>query len=153
MAHPAYPTSLVANSVDLTRSDGRILMRVTRGLNEIPEVRGEDTIIPSAAGRVARDRVADRMVIEAEGMVMGSGADEDAQRADFRSLVADIRALMYPTQAPYELVVTLEDGVSTVAITARPINVVWGDDDIPSYRKLSCQWESVDASDWVALGS
>ncbi len=153
MPHAGFPTSLTANSVDLTRSDGTILMRVTRGLNELPEVRGTDTVIPSAAGRTPRNRVADRLVVEAEGMVMGAGMDESAQRENFRYLVSVIRALMYPTQSPYELAVTLEDGISVVSITARPVNVIWGEDDIPSYRTLSCQWESVDAADWVALGS
>lgn len=152
MPHIGFPTSLVADSVDLTRSDGRILGRVVRGLNEIPEVRGKDTIIPSKPGRTPRNRKLDRLMVEWEGMVMGAGADEDAQREDFRDLVDDIRALMDPTSDPYELVVTVEDG-TTRSITARPVNVVWGPDDIPSYRTASLQWEAIDAADWGVGGS
>lgn len=153
MPHVGYPTSLVANGVDLTRSDGRILGRVVRGLNELPEVRGKDTVVPALAGRVPRNRIADRLLIEWEGMVMGAGSTEQDQREDFRDIVDSLRALMDPTSDPYELVVTLEDGSTTRSITARPINIVWGDDDIPSYRVASLQWESVDATDWGVGGS
>lgn len=154
MPHVGYPTSLVANGVDLTRSDGRILGRVTRGLIESPDVRGRDTVVPALAGRVPRNRIADRLVIEWTGHVMGAGDDEQEQREDFRDLIDSIRALMDPTSDPYELVVTMEDS-STRTITARPTpnGIVPGDDDIPSYRLLSLQWESVDAADWVAGGS
>ena len=152
MPHIGFPTSLVADGVDLTRSDARILGRVVRGLNELPEVRGKDTIIPGASGRVPRNRKLDRLMVEWEGMVMGAGVDEDAQREDFRDLVDSIRTLMNPVQDPYELVVTVEDG-STRSITARPVNVVWGPDDIPSYRTASLQWEAIDAADWGVAGS
>lgn len=153
MSHIGFPTSLVANGVDLTRSDARILGRVVRGLNELPEVRGRDTIVPALAGRVPRNRIGDRLVIEWEGMLMGAGSTEQDQREDFRDIVDSIRALMDPTSDPYELVVTLEDGTTTRSITARPINAVFGDDQLPSYRVCSLQWESVDAADWSVAGS
>lgn len=146
-----WSTGLTANSTDLTSTDGRLLFRLTRGLDEVPEVRGEDTIIPSLAGRVARNRVLDRLVLEAEGYVMGAGTTEAEQRADLRDLVDALRTLMDPTQAPYEIEATLEDG-STRTIQARPVNIVWGDDDIPSLRTASLQWESVDPV-WAAGGS
>lgn len=152
MPHNALPTSLVADGVDLTRSDGKILMRVTRGLNEVPEVRGVDTIVPSLNGRIPRNRRLDRLVIEAAGIIMGAGADENAQRVDFRATIETLRDLMNPVQDPYNIAVIDEAG-TTHTITARPMNLVVGDDDIPTYREVSCQWESIDAADWGVSGS
>lgn len=147
MSHPGYATSLTANGFDLTRSDGRILFYPTRGIDEVPEVRGEDVVVPGLAGRFATNRKLDRLTIEATGMVMGSGATEALQRSDFRALVEQIRDVMNPSHDPYQLVITVEDG-TTRTITARPMNIVWGDIVIPSFRAGSLQWESVDAADW-----
>jgi hypothetical protein len=152
MAHPGYVTSIVVDSVDLTRSDGRLLFRITRGLNEVPEVRGQDVVVPGRSGRIARNRKLDRLPIEATGMVMASGASESLRLADFRSLVETLRDLMNPVQDPYEIVATVEDG-TTRTITARPQNIVWGDDTIPGYQTASLAWESVDAADWGVAGS
>lgn len=152
MPHSALPTSLVADGVDLTRSDGKLLFRVTRGINEVPEVRGQDTIVPSLNGRIPRSRRLDRHVIEAEGLVMGAGATEALQWTDFRSLMDSLVDLMNPVQDPYNIAITVEDG-TTRTITARPLNLVSGDDDIPSYREVTLQWESVDAADWGVSAS
>lgn len=143
----AVPTGILANGTDLTRTDGRIIFRITRGLDDVPEVRGEDVVIPRAPGRFATNRRMDRLIIEAEGFVMGTGLDESTQRSDFRTSIEILRDVMNPTHDPYNLVVTVEDG-STRTITARPMNIVWGDDDIPTFREGTLQWESVDASDW-----
>ena len=152
MSHSvAFASGLTADGVDLTNADLSILMRITEGLDEVWEVRGKDTTIPAMAGQIARNRKRDRLVITAEGMVMGQGADETAQRVDFVSTVATIRALMDPTQAPYTLTATRVDG-STASILARPVNVLWGDDGIPTYRALSCQWLAID-DDWLEGGS
>jgi hypothetical protein len=152
MAHNAVPMAVVANGTDLTRSDGKLLFRITRGLNEVPEVRGVDTVVPSLNGRIPRSRRLDRLIIEAEGLVMGAGSDETAQRTDFVSLIETLRDLMNPVQDPYNIVVTREDG-TTRTITARPQNMVVGPDDIPTFRTASLQWESVDAADWGVSGS
>jgi hypothetical protein len=152
MPHVGYSTSLVADGVDLTRSDGRIIGRVVRGLNELPEVRGKDTIVPGMNGRIARNRKLDRLIIEWEGLIQGAGSTEDAKREDFRDLIDSIRSLMNPVQDPYELVVTLEDG-STRSITARPINAMFEAEFVPSYREASLEWESVDSADWGVAGS
>lgn len=147
-----YSTSFTWRAVSFTTSDLRIALRITRGINELPSVRGRDTIIPGLPGRVPRNRIGDVLTIEADGFVMGSGANEQAQRDDFRDIVTLIRGLMDPTDTPGEIVATLEDG-TTQSITARAIDIIWGDDDIPAYRALSCRWESVDAADWVVAGS
>lgn len=125
----------------------RIVLRCVRGLDDAPEVRGEDTVIPSAEGRVPRNRVWDRRVIELYGFVAGTGASETAQRADVRSALETLRTLFDPTGDPATLVVTLEDG-STATISARPINMVLDDGRIPTYREVSVELEAVE-DDWV----
>ena len=152
MPHNALAISIVADGVDLTRSDGKLLFRITRGINEVPEVRGVDTVVPSLNGRIPRDRRLDRLVVEATGLVIGAGATEALQRTDFRALMETLRDLMNPVQDPYDIAVTVEDG-TTRTITARPQNLVAGDDDLPSYREVSLQWESVDAADWGVSAS
>jgi hypothetical protein len=47
-------------------------------------------------------------------------------------------------------VATLEDG-TTQSIDARAVNLLWGDDDIPTYRTLSVELEAVE--DWSTAGS
>jgi len=152
MAHAAVATAIVANGTDLTRSDGRLIFYVTRGLDEVPEVRGEDTIVPSLNGRIPRSRRLDRFPIEAMGWVMGAGSGETAQRTDFVSLMESLRDLMNPVVDPYNIVVTREDG-TTRTITARPLNIVWDPIVIPTFRSGTLQWESVDAADWGVAGS
>lgn len=56
---------------DVQRGDLGIFLEVVRGLNESPDVRGVDIVVPGAVGRVARNRIADRMVIELRGIVRG----------------------------------------------------------------------------------
>lgn len=152
MPHNALAIAITADGVDLTRSDGTLLFRITRGINEVPEVRGADTIVPSLNGRIPRSRRLDRLIIEAEGLVMGSGATEALQRTSFRGLMDALVDLMNPVQDPYDIAITVEDG-STRTITARPQNIVAGDDDIPTYREVTLQWESVDAADWSVSAS
>lgn len=148
----AWASGLTADGTDLTRADGRILLRVMSGLGEVWEVRGVDTVIPHLAGQVARNRRRNTLTIVAEGMVAGAGANEDAQRTDLASLRQTIRALMDPTQDPYTLEAT-DEGGTVWTIEARPINVVWGPDDIPSYRgAVSCEWRAIGA-DWTPEGS
>jgi hypothetical protein len=154
MPNGAWPTSVVANSIDLTRSDGRILLRLVRGLNEVPSVRGGDTIVPSLAGRVPRSRVYDRLMLEAAGYIFGAGTTEDDQRESYRDTIDELRGLMDPTQDPYSVVATLEDGTTTRTFTARPLNMVVTEHRrIPSVAEVSLEWECVDADDFYGAGS
>lgn len=146
MANAALSTNLTANSVDLCRSDFGIMVTITRGLDEVWEVRGRDTILPGVDGRVPRVRLRDTLAIEAEGWVLGTGSTYANQLDSFRTHVDALRALMDPTQDPYTLTVTLEDG-GTRSIEARPVNILWGNHDRPTYRTCSLKWEAVE-DDW-----
>jgi len=132
--------------------DGTIglFLEIRRGLNEIAEVRGKDTVIPSAVGRRLRNRVRDRRVIELFGYVMGNGTGEAVQRADFRGLVDTLQGLFDPTTSA-ALVATLENG-GTATIAARTVNMVWGNEKLPALRSVSIELESVDP-EWVLTGS
>lgn len=148
MTNAAAPIGLTANSTDVQDADLGIFLEIVRGLNESPSVRGTDTIVPGLAGRVARNRVADVLTIELRGIVTGAGADEAAQRSDYRTNVNTVRALFDPTSL-VTLVAALEDGTSAT-ITARPLNLVW-DQLLPTLANVSIEMESIDP-DWV-IGS
>ena len=72
MSSPVAVIGLTVGGTDVQVIDG-IFLQIVRGLNESPEVRGIDTIVPGLAGRIARNRKADRLVIELRGHVMGAG--------------------------------------------------------------------------------
>lgn len=139
--------------LQLTGDQVRICLRVVEGLDNGPQVRGVDTIIPGTAGRTARNRVRDIRRIVLEGWIAGTGASHDAQRDDFRAIIEELRALFDPTLSPGELSVALEDG-GTATIDARtmPEEPEWGPDLLPTYRELSVELEAV-GGDWEFTGS
>ena len=146
MTNAVAVIALTYDATDVQASDFGIFLEIVRGLNETPEVRGTDTVVPGRAGRIARNRVADRLPIELRGIVMGNGSTEADQRDDFRTNVLALRALFSPARTPTDLVATLEDG-STATISARPLNIVW-DEQVPSLSaNVSVELESVDP-DW-----
>lgn len=151
MSNNAFALSeLTFKGTSLMRSNNTVLLRIVRGLGEVMTVRGRDTIIPSARGRTPRNRVRDTLAIELRGIVMGTGSDESAQRESFVDLRQELRELFNPDDPPGLLVATLEDG-TTQSIDARAINLMWGDDRIPTYRELSVELEAVE--DWSTAGS
>jgi hypothetical protein len=152
MSNAAAVIGLTFRSVDIQRADFSIFLEVAKGLNELPEVRGKDTIVPGLTGRYFRNRVADVRQIELVGYVSGFDAldAEQANRRDFRHRVEELRALFDQTQDPGELEAALEDG-GTATIDARATNIVW-DQIAPSLARVSVQMESTDP-DWVVQGS
>jgi hypothetical protein len=138
-------TSLVEFVSDVPR----IVLRCVSGLDSGPQVRGVDTLIPSAAGMVPRNRVRHIRRIVLEGFVMGTGADHDAQRADFRDAIEEMRDLFDPTLSAGTLIVDLEDGgTATISARTMPEEPEWGEDSLPTYRALSVELEAV-GDDWV----
>lgn len=152
MANAAAVIGLTYDSVDLQRSDFSVFLELKKGLNELPEVRGKDTVVPGLTGRYYRNRVADRRELELVGYVSGYDAtpSETADRRDFRHRVEELRALFDPTADPATLAAALEDGGSAT-IEARVTSVVWNQ-VAPSLASVSVQMESVDP-EWVILGS
>lgn len=125
----------------------RLMWRCVRGLDELWQTRGRDTVIPGTAGRTVRSRVRDRLAIELEGWLLGVGDTEAEQLADVRAALETFRTLFDPTRAAATLSVALEEG-GTADILARPVNVIWRDDPAPVFREGSIQLEAV-GSDWT----
>jgi hypothetical protein len=141
------------NLYQIVANQPRILLRCVYGLDNSPTVRGKDSLIPSAAGLVARNRVRGVRRIVLEGFVMGVGTTHDDQRADLRSIVELLRDAFDPTAAAAELEVQLEDGnTATIDARAMPEEPEWGPDTMPTARTLSIELEAVGA-DWVLPGS
>lgn len=148
MSHAAFiDRGITANSVDLTRTDLRILARLTSGLYGGLSYRGTDTVVSQLVGRVPRPRKGDFRPITAEGPILGLGADEAAQRTDVEATLAAMDVLMRSDQDPYDVVVTLMDG-TTATISARPTNFDVVDTDAPACKECRWEWVSVDP-DWV----
>lgn len=153
MTNAAAAIGLTFNGVDIQRADFSIFLEVRRGLNEIPETRGKDTVVPGLTGRYFRNRVADTRKIELVGYVSGADATtptEGPLRRDFRHRVEELRALFDPTDDPGALAAALEDG-GTATIEARTTSVVWNQ-IAPSLASVSVEMESVDP-EWVVMGS
>lgn len=137
----------------LVSSRPRIMCWLTTGLDSGPRVRGVDTIIPSAEGRVVRNRVADGRTIGLEGWVMGTGSTLANQRDDFRDAIEEMRAIFDPTLAPGTLEVILEGGtVAQIDARTMPEEPQWGPISVPTYREFSVDLEAVD-DDWSLTGS
>lgn len=145
-------STLTFSGSDLQRSDLSIHLAVTLGYAEVPEVRGSDTIIPSSAGRVFRNREMDRIPIELEGWIQGVGNSEDDRLESFAGLVHELKVLFDPTNDPDTL-----SGVNyagdTMTIEARPLALRWGPEDIPGLRELTVLMEAVEDSFWEGGGS
>lgn len=64
---------LTFGGTDVQQNPIGIFLEIYRGLNEVPSVRGIDTVVPGLAGRIARNRVVGVLAIELRGMVRGTG--------------------------------------------------------------------------------
>lgn len=152
MTNAAAVIGLHFDSTDIQQNPIGVFLEIIKGLNEGPEVRGTDTIVPGLYGRIARNRIGDRLVIELEGYVAGSGMDEETQRSSFRTLVNQFAALFDPTAMPANLVADLEDG-STATVAARTLPTVLWQPIVPAMAKVNVQMEAVVAWDIVPAGS
>lgn len=145
MTNPYATIALTFGGTDIQESPIGIFLEIVRGLNEVPQVRGTDTVVPGLAGRIPRSRVGDRLTIELRGHIAGIGANDATRQDDFRTRVMAVRALFDPRSMPADLVAELEDG-STATIAARTMNIV-PDQVHPSVAKISIELESV-SPDW-----
>ncbi len=147
MTSPVAVVGLVWDGHDVQRADLDVFFEITDGLDDLPEVRGEDQLIPFRAGRLPGLRLPHRRPVVAVGHVMGP-ADATA-RAAFRAYVDEIKGWMDPTIGERILVATLEDG-STRWITCVPRNILPGEGWASEYRAFSLEWEAVSDPLWHA---
>lgn len=151
MTNAAAPIGLTFASLDLQSSDFGIFIEVTSGLYDGLTVRGVDTVIPGLAGRVPRNRIADRRIIQLAGWVTGNGATIDDQRSAFRNNVQTVSSTFSLTASPATLEADLEDG-TTVTISARTIEIHFGQMIASVLQRVEIDLESVDP-DWTVAGS
>ena len=131
----------------------RIIAWATYGVDSGPRVRGVDTTVPAATGRIARNRVGDGRMVGIEGFVMGTGNTLVEQRDDFRDAIEQMRVVFDPTLSPGELEVILEGGtVATINVRTMPEEPEWGPYALPTYRTFSVEFEAVD-DEWSLSGS
>lgn len=138
--------SLTLRGLELRPADTSMHFTIHRGFDDVPEVRGKDDVAPALAGRVVRNRVADRLIIELRGVILGSGATEDAARQNYRATVNSLKNVLDRTLPPGDLVVyapTMGLASGTATISVRHVNSVWGDWVAGLHRKVSIELECV----------
>jgi hypothetical protein len=147
MTSPVALIALIFDGVDLQPADHQWFFEIERGLDDVPTVRGKDTVIPGAEGRFEQNRKIDTLSIVLKADVTADPAltDVDDIRASYRENMSTIRALFAPDRARALLEVLLEDG-STRTISARPINILPGLYIGSEYRTLNIELEG--SGDW-----
>lgn len=147
MGSPAV-VGLRWNATDIQDVPGGIFLEISRGLNEPPSVRGEDTTVPGRAGRSEGNRVNDILGLELVGLVWaGDDAITPAEiLAAYRTNQRAARAMFATNSERGTLEATLEDG-SVWSIEARPLNAIWNEG--PTFAKPSIELEGYD--DWVEV--
>lgn len=152
MTSPVATVGVEYDGVDLQQSDLQWFFEIERGLDEVPTVRGKDTVIPGLGGRLEQNRKNDTLAIVLKGFVQADPAltDLTQRRESYRANMRVIRSLFLPTNGRASLAATLEDG-SILTIAAVPLNIVPGRLIASEYRELSIELEGFD--DWVAAGS
>jgi hypothetical protein len=118
---------LLAAGENVQRDDLSVWLRIKRGLNEHPTVRGEDSIVPGREGRVSRNRIADKLDIELEGWVQPDSVlyEGETEQESFRANVEFVKGIFDPTDPPITLIATLEDG-SVLTIDAQVMDdMLW----------------------------
>jgi hypothetical protein len=121
------------------RTRGAIFFDLVAGYFEPSDVRGSDTVIPAADGRVVRNRVVDVRRIRLDGYVAGTSA------SDWNTNTAALFALLDPTATHTLTIGTGYLGVgSSKSITVRFINAVGGPITAQRYQSWNIDLESVD---------
>lgn len=156
---------LTYRSVDLQTTSIHLDLR--SGLYEPATVRGEDDVVPGAAGRDVGARRKDTRRIILEGHIRGQGGTRDERAEDYRVSADALAAILDRSLDPGELSVgpiapdLFPDAAPYLGLTesrslnARVVNVISG----PvlahmSYQTLSVELECVDSPpEWVAESS
>lgn len=153
---------LTFRGVDLQTAT--IHLDLAQGFSEPPDVRGEDDVVPRAAGRVAGARRADMRRIILNGHVRGTGTTREERALSWRTATDALMAAMDRTLDPGVLEVgptapaQQPDAASYLglttdyAINARCVNLIPGPVQAHmSYQTWSIELVSIDSPpDWVA---
>lgn len=140
MTSPVAVIGLSFDDLDLQRADLDILFQITEGIDELPDTRGNDAIIPFRRGRLAQRRTADSRAVVAQGWVTRPSA---SVAAAYRTYMDALKARLDPTQEPRLLVATMEDG-SKRWIPAVARNLAGGPAMGSDFRPFSIEWEAAE---------
>jgi hypothetical protein len=147
---------IVANGLELRPTDSSFFFWITGGFDDLGSARGTDVVLDGVAGRFVPpvSRVADQLIVEMRGWIVGHGASETAARAAYRVSLDSLQAaILDPTLAPFPIVVhTPVMGLATGkkrTIQARFLNALWGDWVAGLKRAVSVRFECVDGLGWV----
>lgn len=138
--------SLTFKGNNLQPANRSLFFEIAEGLHEPPGVRGRDTIVPSLAYRIHRNRVNDSLPIVLVGWVSGIGATDAAKASSFTATMKLVRTWFDPTTGAGNLVAGLNDAttgtISAVARDVAPGPLVWA-----AFRRISIELEAF--ADWV----
>lgn len=123
MTTPIASIALTYDETDLQPADLGFHLQLVSGLDDSPDVRGEDVTIPYLDGKLPRPRRFDHRRIVLEGHVRGLGSDEGLARANYRSSRRTLAVLFDTAREVADLVALLEDG-STATIACRPLSLI-----------------------------
>lgn len=143
---------LAAAGTDIQLLNGSIYFWIARGwLDDIPAVRGPDTIVPSRPGRTKRNRVADRFTVVLNGQLRGSTP------AGLLTLQLAMAAIWDPTIDPWDLVADDEyKGLAsgqTATIAVRTLNIIPSANPTDVLQKYTWELECIaDPPAWVLAG-
>lgn len=119
MTTPIASVALTYGGTDLQPEELGFHLQIASGLDDSPDVRGDDVLIPYLPGKLPRPRRFDHRRIVLEGMVRGLGTTEAERRSDYRATRRGLAVLFDPAAVPADLVATLEDGyTATIACRA-----------------------------------
>jgi hypothetical protein len=150
MVSPVAVVGLSWDGFDVQRPDLDIFVEIAEGLDELPQVRGGDQVVPFRSGRLPSPAIADWRVVVCNGWIAGSGA---APRASFRAYLDALKAKLDQTSEPRLLVATLETGALRW-IRATPRNLLPGPGIGGEFRTFSVEWRACDPywyGSWGAL--
>jgi hypothetical protein len=147
---PVVLASLTFDSVDLQRSDLSVHLDIVAGLNDGLDVRGQDTVIPTATGRTPRTRKGDVRHILLAGVLQGTGSTEAVRLASWQNLRDELEAVFDPTADPATLVGMANDGTWR-SIEARTVAIVWNPSTVFGVGELSISLDAADPT-WEITG-
>ena len=154
MTNNAAPIGLTFRGTDLQTDPIGLFFEIVGSPYGGMEVRGTDYLVPTSPGLFALNRIATRRILPIEGWVMGTGANEDAQRENFavrRSLLMSQGGVFDPRLDPGALILTLEDGSQITADYRTLSDILWNQ-ITPTLARVGVRVETVDP-EWEAVAS
>lgn len=149
MSTPVAIVGLTFRGYDPQRPDLDVFFEITEGLDELPEMRGEDQLIPFRTGQLPGLRLAHRRPVVLTGHIMGSGS---APRSVYRAYVDGLKGIFDPAAGPGILAATLPDGTNRW-INAVARNIIGGEGFGGEFRSLSIELEALDPYWYGAWGT